>query len=99
MPKDDRARVYVVQASNGLLKFGHTRKLQKRFWAMQGLAPDPLRLVAFADGDKHVEQLLHSMLGASRHHGEWFSPTKQVLSAVASFERLARDFYLQRYSR
>ncbi len=80
--------VYVLEAANGLLKFGCTKDLRSRIGSLQTLAPDRLRCVAWAKGSPIEEAALHIRLLESVHHGEWFNPTPEVLAVVGSFKRV-----------
>lgn len=74
--------VYFIEASNGLIKIGSTKNLSGRSRALAASNALPLRLVAWDHGSKVDELALHRLFAEARRHGEWFSPTPELLRFV-----------------
>ncbi|QNP81005.1 GIY-YIG nuclease family protein [Agrobacterium tumefaciens] len=78
--------VYFMQqeTGDGLVKIGYSDDVARRRVTIQGAAAVPVRIVATLDGGKETEALIHQQLSGSRHFGEWFKPTDEVLSLIES---------------
>jgi hypothetical protein len=95
LPRSSRRRVpriacvYFVRAGNdGLVKIGHSSDAYSRIEALAAGSPVELQVLAAVVGGRSLEQTLHRIFGASRHHGEWFEPTPALLRFI---ERLWRQ--------
>src|SRR5689334_3921911 len=81
---DGHECVYFIQSQKtGQIKIGYTKHLLKRFAFIQGHSADRLELLIHINAGKEDERALHERFKASRAHGEWFEPTKDLLEAVA----------------
>jgi T5orf172 domain len=76
--------VYFIQHGppDGLIKIGFSADIRSRIKSIQLLAPLPLRLLGHVPGGMEKESELHARFETSRHHGEWFSPTPDLLAWV-----------------
>lgn len=77
--------VYAIRASTGQVKFGTTKDLRRRFTDLQAASPVRLDVVAWFDGNRDVEAVIHHEFSSARCHGEWFQATTEVLGFVANF--------------
>lgn len=77
-----RARVYFIRASTGAIKIGFAVDPVVRMHSLQTSNPERLELLGSFAGTIAQERALHDRLKASRLHGEWFSPSEEVLSVV-----------------
>jgi hypothetical protein len=68
--------VYVVEAENGMFKFGCSRQPKIRARGICANSPIKVRLVAFWLGDRRDEFQLHERFSSSRGWSEWFHPTE-----------------------
>lgn len=81
--------VYFIQAMRlGLVKIGQARDPIGRLCELQVGSPDQLSLlgsIRCADTAEAVnlERSLHSQFAADRSHGEWFSPTADLMELIA----------------
>lgn len=82
---------FAEQHENGLIKIGYSTRPEQRRTSIQSSASAPVRIVATIDGGKETEQLIHHQLAESRHFGEWFKPTKQVLDFIESVKGVGFD--------
>ncbi len=82
--------VYAVRADNGLIKIGFSSNLRRRARQLQTASGRGVQCIAFAVGGKAEEARLHLRLKGSHERGEWFRPTKEVLSALADLDASLR---------
>lgn len=75
--------VYFVR-SCGLVKIGHTTNASKRLRVLETQNAAPVDVVAFGVGATPREQSLHARFEGLRHHGEWFTPSPDLLRVMAS---------------
>jgi hypothetical protein len=81
--------IYFAEAIGvGNIKIGHTDKddALERLAELQTGSPVPLRLLGTMPGDMLVEKDLHRRFASSRVHGEWFTPSADLLALVPSRE-------------
>lgn len=65
------------------LKVGYTSNLYGRVSVARTGSPFPVRVVAIALGTRSTEKALHARLGgADRIRGEWWRPTRAVISVL-----------------
>jgi hypothetical protein len=77
--------IYFIRAVDcGRIKIGYTDAPtpDARLNGMRTGCPSELEILAFCPGPQEREQELHSILGRDNVRGEWFKPTKRVLSLV-----------------
>ena len=75
--------IYFIQSVNGgPVKIGYAANIQERFECIQAMSPVILRIVSVMNGDRGSEGHLHRYFGKIRLHGEWFSPTEELLRFV-----------------
>lgn len=70
--------VYFVR-SCGLVKIGQTGNARKRLRVLETQNAAPIEVIAFGLGTVAREQALHQRFSDARHHGEWFSPTAELI--------------------
>ncbi len=70
---------YFVRASNGLVKIGTSRDIRTRLNGVSGSSPLEVELVAWFKCERLIEGVLHLVLDETRHHGEWFRATPELL--------------------
>lgn len=76
--------IYFIQkAKGGPVKIGSAANPTQRLANIQGMNPDPLRLLGVAAGGRGAERRVHDSFAESRLHGEWFEPTKRLLALIA----------------
>lgn len=67
--------------TEGPIKIGRTFDVAARVKKLQTGAPERLTVLRVLAGDFEVQ--LHQRFADSRGHGEWFSPTPELLAAIA----------------
>lgn len=76
----NESRVYfVMRLSDGLVKIGVTRRLEKRLRELRRLYGE-IRLLGDQPGSAHDERELHRIFGHLRVFGEWFEIDDDVLA-------------------
>lgn len=76
--------VYFIQGEDGgPIKIGFAAlSAESRMEEIQAMCPYRLCVLASMPGDVSVEKQLHKAFAAHRLHGEWFSPTSEILRFV-----------------
>lgn len=77
--------IYFIREDNErrLIKVGFTKsEVAKRLHQLQNGSPDKLVLLTTIEGDETTESELHIRFSASRHRGEWFYPTSELLELI-----------------
>jgi hypothetical protein len=85
LPAWEGGLVYFVQAeSGGPVKIGFTARqtMKDRLRGLQNGSPLPLCILATVRADKSIERALHSWFSSARLHGEWFTPTDEILALI-----------------
>lgn len=78
------AIVYAIAAPDyGLIKFGRTTDIQKRFASISTMSPAPLELIGHVWLPDDAEAYIHEFLKDDRAHGEWFRKTERTRSIAA----------------
>lgn len=104
------ARIYFMRdIENGLIKVGFSTDPAGRLKTLQQQIGHGLELLAVSGNFERVlvygyELALHEILGVSRHHGEWFYPSRMLAMMIgACTSELAHpsafgsdDFYVRR---
>lgn len=80
-PTLDQTRVYFISGA-GLIKIGFSIDPQLRLEKMQCGSPIPLKLLATTNGGHKLEKVLHKRFAKDRQHGEWFEPSKELLTII-----------------
>ena len=79
--------VYFIRVKNdGPIKIGYTVNPQHRLKVIQGCNHEKLELLASIPGDHSLENKIHRDLAHSNIHGEWFSPTAEVLRYIQEIQ-------------
>jgi Meiotically Up-regulated Gene 113 (MUG113) protein len=78
--------VYFVQrTTGGSIKIGYTRNLKRRLMGLVVGSDAPLVVLATIPTDNHrIEIEIHRRFAKYRLHGEWFSPSEELLVFIAS---------------
>lgn len=86
---------YFVQSVNGgPIKIGFTtRKPNERLAALQTGAPVELRIVGLLAGNRERE--MHERFRDARLHGEWFTPSKQLVQFISKDAQPPRVAHVQ----
>ncbi len=94
-PRNKTGFVYFVWAPDdpaGLVKIGFTRKSpEERIAALQIGCPLPLKLIIAIRGSYEIESELHARFSRSRRHGEWFTPSEDLIQFVKDVSPQYRD--------
>lgn len=78
-----RGYVYFIQSSHGgPIKIGFSTNPEHRLATLQTANPHPLKLLAVLPGIKETEKDLHAMFGRSKHHGEWYEATRDLIRFI-----------------
>lgn len=78
------AIVYAINSpDHGLIKFGRTTNIQKRFAGICTMSPAPLELMGHVWLPDDAEAYIHDFLKEDRAHGEWFRKTERTRSIAA----------------
>ena len=80
--------VYFIQGqSTRLVKIGITRgNVYKRLATIQNSSPDKLKLLKAAKGDIGYERQLHKQFASVHSHGEWFYPSRGLMTFIQSLD-------------
>lgn len=82
--------VYFIRSgSDGPIKIGFSSSLKDRFADLSRMNGQPITLLGWIRGELEDERALHVRFSASRLHGEWFSPTSELLRLILSEARAA----------
>lgn len=74
------AMVYFIQAEcGGSIKIGLAKDPATRLNQIQRYSPLRLRIIALMDGDRSAELALHRRFLECWSHGEWFTPTPELI--------------------
>lgn len=84
-----KAYVYIIQGrATGLIKIGWTSgDPNKRVANLQCGSPDILDFLVCFPAPRTKEGELHERFWQHRRHGEWFTPSPEILSFVESKRR------------
>lgn len=84
--------VYFMRRADGVgpVKIGCSKVPLSRLEVHQHWAPEPLEIVATAEGDFTDEQRLHRQFATYRLHGEWFEASRPVLATLAKVASTGR---------
>lgn len=75
--------IYFIQStSGGLIKIGLTDSVARRMSQLRSGRSDDLALLATMPGGRAEERKLHRQFATSRHRGEWFAPTPELLALI-----------------
>lgn len=89
---DGKTFVYFIQCPvNGFIKIGYTTNVKHRFKNLKAGSPVELEMIGYIYGSKKVEESLHKRFKRYRKHGEWFEPSKPLMSFLEKQEWLSGD--------
>jgi hypothetical protein len=71
--------LYFIQAENGAIKIGISKKVKKRLRDLQTASPLKLKIIKIMKGKAHLEGELHKQFHDYNIHGEWFNPAQELL--------------------
>ena len=80
----EKSFIYFVSAQSGPIKIGVSQNPHRRLRDLQSSSGERLQLLGFVRGNVFEERELQHRLRWWRRHGEWFEPSEQVLSTMAS---------------
>jgi Meiotically Up-regulated Gene 113 (MUG113) protein len=86
-PKPEGVIYYVADEAGGPVKIGFTQDLQNRLRVLQTGQHRKLILLASHPGTQVDEASIHLRFAGCRAKGEWFSPSSELMSHVASVTR------------
>lgn len=76
--------VYFIAAKSvAMIKIGVTTDVRSRLCGLRNASPVPLEIAAVIPGDIAIERQMHSRFASSRHHGEWFEASPEILEFIA----------------
>jgi hypothetical protein len=74
--------VYFAQARDGLIKIGTSWVPERRIRSIENMV-GPVRTLGLIRGNRALERRWHRRFADARQHGEWFTPTTELLAAIA----------------
>lgn len=75
--------IYFIQSGEaGRIKIGHSTSVESRLRSIQCASPQPVRLLAQAEGGPDFERIVHRILEKHRVHMEWFEPHQDVFDVI-----------------
>lgn len=84
--------IYFMHAPEvGRIKIGFSRCWQNRFLEFLVASPTMLDVLVVAEGAIQQEQALHRIFARSRHYGEWFNATPDLLDFCRLLALLPED--------
>ena len=84
--------VYFIQGSkSGLIKIGHSQDPRARHKTLRTMGGEPIVLLAYTPGARQAETELHQRFQQQRRHGEWFSPSPELLEIVKASQWVAAE--------
>lgn len=75
--------VYFISDEDGFIKIGRALKPHKRLASFQVSHRQTLTLLATIPGGVAKESEMHRRFASSRHRGEWFAPSSDLLAFIA----------------
>lgn len=89
LSRSPRSRVYFAQeGAAGPIKIGTAVDVHARVKSFSTGNSSEVRLLAMLQGDRSVENLLHSIFSEAHLRGEWFRPTPSLLQFIADLPDL-----------
>lgn len=82
--RNDQTVYFIQSIYGGPIKIGVAVDVVSRLKQIQNMSPVPLKLLATEAGGKERESRLHEQFSQYRLYGEWFEPTKELLSHIAA---------------
>lgn len=77
--------VYFVQDKKSkLIKIGFSATPEKRVQTVRRVLGRDVDVLAFIEGGREIEKMLHAQLASDRREGEWFAPSEAVMNAVTA---------------
>jgi hypothetical protein len=74
--------IYFLGPEGGPIKIGFAKRLSFRLNDLRLMNPFPLIVHASVDGLASLERDYHRQFAAHRLHGEWFSPSPDILAEI-----------------
>lgn len=85
--------IYFIETPCGqYVKAGYTTDLYPRLSTIQTGNPQELQVMFVIQGDRRVEQEVHSALRPFHVRGEWFRRTKEVEALLSELRKSAFDY-------
>lgn len=78
----EKTYIYFIQATNGPIKIGLTKNVQRRLVRLQTGNPYKLSLLYFCPAKGVVEEQLRFHLKSDHMRGEWYWPTQKVFNVI-----------------
>lgn len=75
-------RVYFIQSGNGPIKIGWSNGIEQRLATLQMGNPEKLTILRQFRGDIWEEKALQRKFKNFKIHGEWFTPTQEILDFI-----------------
>ena len=81
---EEESVVYFIKCKEtGLIKIGYTTDITKRVSGVRKDRGNPVELLGtIKKNGRQLEQILHIRFMKSRHKGEWFNPTEDLVDFV-----------------
>jgi len=74
---------FIQQEGGGPIKIGHSRDIKLRLSKLQSGYPYKLTLLGYVRGGCYEEKRLHKVFRKHRLNGEWFLPSRRVLTVIS----------------
>jgi N6-adenosine-specific RNA methylase IME4 len=85
--------LYFIESETGLIKIGVAFNVDERISQLQKASPAKLSLMAFIENGAGLEKQIHNKFEHLRSHGEWFSPTDDLISFIHKKAVLVPQIY------
>jgi hypothetical protein len=81
--------VYFIE-SGGFIKIGWSADWHARVRSLRTANPNPIDVLLVIKGSRQDEGDLHARFQACRAHGEWYTPTRELLDHIDLLEITGR---------
>lgn len=82
---------FFLCALAGRIKIGYTADILSRMYTYNTECPVRLTFLGAIPGDRNDEKVWHGRFRVQKHHGEWFTVTRELVDAIATAPGFIRD--------
>jgi hypothetical protein len=82
LPAPEGSHVYFMRAGDGPVKIGCSLNPEARRRKLQTASGERLKILAVMPGGREHEHYLHGIFAGDRKQGEWFSPSRRLLTFI-----------------